>query len=373
VCCLVVWVLNDHVLKEAWPGWVTGKLSDVTGLVVAPLLAATVLALLGVRRPLGWGSSAVVAGFVVVKASVAGAAAVSAAWGLTGFPTRMLADPTDLLALPAVSLAVVLWQRAAAADAADARRRWSAALGVALLPVGVLTTAATSCDAYEGVYDVVLAERVVRGEPAERVVAVRDDFSYVYVVDAGGVRAATSPESRSLGYGFSSPRRACTEAGLCWRVADGSTVEGSLDDGRTWSDDLALDAGDRAAALEGHEESCGEVPVSTLTGVAVLDDGQDVRVVVAASHTGIWIGGPGEEWRRIDGPLRGSVPAPQRERAGPRPRPWLRVVEPDPPYEPVRPDGVTATRTRPPCPDPSSRTVTPHPSNGPPTTYEVCP
>ena len=34
VLALVVLVLNDHVLKQAWPGLVTGKLSDVAGLVV---------------------------------------------------------------------------------------------------------------------------------------------------------------------------------------------------------------------------------------------------------------------------------------------------------------------------------------------------
>jgi hypothetical protein len=33
---LVVLVLNDHVLKTAYPGWITGKLSDVAGLVLAP-------------------------------------------------------------------------------------------------------------------------------------------------------------------------------------------------------------------------------------------------------------------------------------------------------------------------------------------------
>lgn len=34
---LVVLVLNDQVLKAAWPGLVTGKLSDLAGLIVAPL------------------------------------------------------------------------------------------------------------------------------------------------------------------------------------------------------------------------------------------------------------------------------------------------------------------------------------------------
>ena len=316
VCCLAVWALNDHVLKEAWPGWVTGKLSDVTGLVVAPLLAATVLALLGVRRAPVWGSAAVVAGFVVVKGSGAGAAAVSAVWGLTGFPTRMVADGTDLLALPAVALAVVLWRRAASADPAESRRRWAEVLGLVLLPVGVLTTAATSCEVYEGVSAVVLAERTVRGEPGERVVLVRDDFTHDYVLDAaGGLRAAGSAESRRLGFGWSSPRRACDDdLRRCWRLADGSTVEGSLDGGRTWSDDLALDPADRAAALAGHDESCGEVPVSTLTGLVVLDDGHEVRVVVSASHTGIWIGGPGEEWRRVDGRTAGQQRPPGARR-----------------------------------------------------------
>ena len=48
---LVLLALNDHVLKQAWPGWVTGKLSDLAGLVVAPLVLAVALAVTGVRRP----------------------------------------------------------------------------------------------------------------------------------------------------------------------------------------------------------------------------------------------------------------------------------------------------------------------------------
>ena len=43
---LAVLALNDHVLKQAWPGLVTGKLSDAAGLVVAPPLVALLLALL---------------------------------------------------------------------------------------------------------------------------------------------------------------------------------------------------------------------------------------------------------------------------------------------------------------------------------------
>ena len=33
--------LNDHVFKYAWPGVVTGKLSDVAGMIFFPLLLQT--------------------------------------------------------------------------------------------------------------------------------------------------------------------------------------------------------------------------------------------------------------------------------------------------------------------------------------------
>jgi hypothetical protein len=47
---LVVLVVNDHVLKAQFPGVLTGKLSDVAGMIVAPLvLVAIVRAIAPVR------------------------------------------------------------------------------------------------------------------------------------------------------------------------------------------------------------------------------------------------------------------------------------------------------------------------------------
>lgn len=46
-------IVNDHLLKAAYPGWVTGKLSDVAGLVMAPPVVAVALAWVWPRwRPL---------------------------------------------------------------------------------------------------------------------------------------------------------------------------------------------------------------------------------------------------------------------------------------------------------------------------------
>ncbi|MDO6432910.1 hypothetical protein Q4E93_20040 [Flavitalea sp. BT771] len=38
--CLLVLALNDHYLKAAYPGWLTGKLSDFAGLLIFPLFLA---------------------------------------------------------------------------------------------------------------------------------------------------------------------------------------------------------------------------------------------------------------------------------------------------------------------------------------------
>ena len=57
---VMVLAVNDHVLKDRWPGLVTGKLSDVAGVVVVAVLASCLV---------GWraGAAATVIGFVALK------------------------------------------------------------------------------------------------------------------------------------------------------------------------------------------------------------------------------------------------------------------------------------------------------------------
>ncbi|GAB1819999.1 hypothetical protein [Herbidospora sp. RD11066] len=99
VLALVVLVVNDHLLKATFPGFVTGKLSDVAGLVLLPPL----LDLL-VRRP-RLSIAITGAGFTLVKTTATGAWLASEAWSLVWNPSVVLADPTDLLALPALWVA----------------------------------------------------------------------------------------------------------------------------------------------------------------------------------------------------------------------------------------------------------------------------
>ncbi|MFJ8962452.1 hypothetical protein ACIRG5_23975 [Lentzea sp. NPDC102401] len=144
VAATAVLLLNDHVFKQAWPGVVTGKLSDVAGLVVAPAVLGV---LFGLFRAGPFGAAAATlltgAGFAWVKLSRTGAEVASAAWSIVNGPSVVLADPSDLIALPALGLAWWAWRRAAAApplpDGPAHRLRV-----VLAMPFAVLAIAATS-------------------------------------------------------------------------------------------------------------------------------------------------------------------------------------------------------------------------------------
>lgn len=135
---LGLWACNDHLFKAAWPGWWTGKLSDVASLAVFPLLATAAWELLARRlgwrwwrsRPLLW-AMMLATGAVMVGINLWD----SWAWGyrhglaVAQWPARALLalarqhplprlapvsltmDPTDLWTLPALALAAWIHRR----------------------------------------------------------------------------------------------------------------------------------------------------------------------------------------------------------------------------------------------------------------------
>ncbi len=113
IAALIVLALNDHLLKGAGllPAAVTGKLSDLAGLFVAPALLA---ALVRCRSPRSWWLSAagVTTVFSALKLSSAAAQTWTVAFAAVGIPFRIWTDPTDLLALPAIALSWWVLRRA---------------------------------------------------------------------------------------------------------------------------------------------------------------------------------------------------------------------------------------------------------------------
>jgi hypothetical protein len=132
-------VLNDHLLKGLWPGAVTGKLSDLAGMVFFPLLLQGLweVALRLAGRPWGPSRRALVACALITAVGLPAIqvwepAAGAWRWGLGALqwpflaladllsgqglppwaPVRHTPDPTDVLVSPAVLLAAwVGWRR----------------------------------------------------------------------------------------------------------------------------------------------------------------------------------------------------------------------------------------------------------------------
>ncbi len=105
---LAILIANDHLFKAAagglpTAGFVTGKLSDLAGLVVAPALLATLLRVRS-RRGLFGSHLAVAVVFAAINLSTTAAAAWTAWLGLFGLAWAITVDPTDLLTLPALGL-----------------------------------------------------------------------------------------------------------------------------------------------------------------------------------------------------------------------------------------------------------------------------
>jgi hypothetical protein len=127
---LAVLLVNDHVLKAAFPGPITGKLSDFAGLAFIPVVAAFAVRGRGVRA-VAIAALVVCSAFAAVKTSQAAcdvyAQAVGTARWILAAPAQIMRgeallppsagvvmrDPTDLLALPFGLIGVILTSRAA--------------------------------------------------------------------------------------------------------------------------------------------------------------------------------------------------------------------------------------------------------------------
>ncbi|WP_223758034.1 hypothetical protein [Myxococcus sp. RHSTA-1-4] len=139
---VVLLLLNDHVFKARWPSWWTGKLSDVAGLVMFPVLLQALWEKACVRAGRGFHPSRAVlvtcvllTGLCFSAINVSEAAGQAWQWALGALqwparaawalvtesrtprvaPVAHTVDAEDLLTLPALLVALAVgWRRAAA-------------------------------------------------------------------------------------------------------------------------------------------------------------------------------------------------------------------------------------------------------------------
>lgn len=130
---LAVLFVNDQVLKARFGGPITGKLSDVAGLIVVPIVVVTVTEIVRGRTcdvsTMVRCSVGVAAVFALVQLWAPAGAAYEDVFGVARWPVDSLvallggglpsapgrvalfADPTDLLALPAAVIPVWIARR----------------------------------------------------------------------------------------------------------------------------------------------------------------------------------------------------------------------------------------------------------------------
>jgi hypothetical protein len=291
--CILVLLLNDQLLRWRWPSWLTGKLGDVVWLAFAPLVVALGLAALvrlafgrahrpaeGLQDAVILVSIALVGGvFAVIKTVPTATALFHTGFSAVfGWQPLLVRDPTDLLTLPALGLAWVVW-RDSAKDRREARfparaQAWRpfrltgwawGALGLALL-----ATLGNSGPPDAGI---VCVEKV-----GERLVA-GPHYGYAYTrtyesIDGGLTWAETS---FSLAEGA---EPACELQQKPWTVVlpgdlvqyhilPGRGIQGSADGGATWTTELSLSGTE--ARLAYIQSSRGNVEVNLGPHSAVFD------------------------------------------------------------------------------------------------------
>lgn len=131
ILSLVVLFCNDHYWKGVGPGWITGKLSDVVILVVAPLTLQAIIEVLLSIFGFNWGPnrkvlifSCVLMGLIMALINFWEPASWSYRWGLGSlqWPFRaafslitdgeliavrsvqLTVDPTDLWTIPSIGI-----------------------------------------------------------------------------------------------------------------------------------------------------------------------------------------------------------------------------------------------------------------------------
>jgi hypothetical protein len=312
-------LVNDHLLKAAFPGPVTGKLSDAAGLAFAPALVATVLCLLVPRVPARAAAAVGLVGvglaFTWVKATAAGAGFASAAWSVLR-PSTVLADMTDLATLPALAVAWWTWRRVRRAELPEQWIRVTRA--VLVLPVAVLAVAATSAPSYPavgrvevvdgravvGIYD---GYHAVNSDPAA------EQWPYTWLSTADGRTWADVPAATKLPPQPLPPLRtdACVPdaPAHCYRVVPGRmAVEETVDGARTWRVSWEVSEG-RRRFLGRQFDDLASIGVDlTSAEVAVLPVAGGHLVLVANRRDGLAIRFADGTWQRVGVPGGSGTP-----------------------------------------------------------------
>jgi hypothetical protein len=229
--CIGMLLLNDHVLKVAFPYWLTGKLSDFAGLFFFPFIVAAGISLLLSSFKIdagriGYLSFGIVAAWFTALKTASAVNSITAwlAGTLLERPIAYALDATDLIALLVLLPAWFLWNKL---QTAQPRR-----LAYAALCIGAIAAMATSPAAPPTVIEsFAYQDGSVYANDFGRILVSRDfgiNWDYCGSPCLGVRPPEQPPKLPVVVCDPDSPK-------TCYRITGNPNVEGSSDGGKTWS------------------------------------------------------------------------------------------------------------------------------------------
>ena len=303
-------LLNDHVLKRAFPSILTGKVSDFAGLFFFPFLLAVFVGWMGQRARRPRGAEAAMAACFVVTASCFALVKIDPASNVLavrlletalGVPVRIVRDPTDLIALAALWPAWRLWRRL------DERRGGNTPRSLLALGLASLAALATApCLPEMPVSHLAATEAGVYA-----LTSPWNPVEGVYRSSTGSVWETVQPSEvppeivEVAGAPVELPKVVCVPdlEQTCYRAAGEEQLQGSADGGATWQTVWSAPTTRRAfmqRIADGHGQllSCGKELDFRANDLVVLGRGEGHVVVVALGNEGVLHGRPGQSWVR---------------------------------------------------------------------------
>ncbi len=285
---IVLLLFNDHIWRRVAPSWITGKIGDFAWLIFAPFLLAAILAWLipfRVHRRDEWigHASIIITGLIFGLAKTVPAfhtMTINVLEFLTGWPNILRMDPTDLIALPALSIAWWIWEQSAARSIRLPDRGW------VLLPLAVLATMADSPAPDYGICGFKVAGSAI---------TVRQ-----FTSQDGGL----TWQGNNGGYG-----NFCQAKGPQWQLIDplderiryrftsGVSIERSSDGGQSWAKEIDLSGDDaRASYIEKTDQLFYSQSAGPVDAVIQQPTG---NIVVAMGYEGALVRTPDGVWHWV--------------------------------------------------------------------------
>src|SRR5690606_31701861 len=299
ISAVVLLLTNDFIFRRLWPSWVTGKLGGAAWLVFAPLMLAAVLAwVIPARMPrqeqivggLAFGLTGLT--FALIKGVPAiHAAALPVIEALTGAPSQLLADPTDLLTLPALLAGWAVWQ---ACD--PAKPRPLPRYGVTVLALAALATLANSPAPNYGI------ECIEQPEPG--LLVTRSSWAQFgsYASRDGGLRWEPLEPGQFEPTGCNRHREPWEVSvpgspEIVYRAEPGVGIERSADGGETWVREVDLRGSEARSAFQAQAGNSSTIAIPGPLDLIV--DAETGNVVAAMGHDGVLTRTPDGEWHRV--------------------------------------------------------------------------